>query len=174
MLMVVLILGAWGLNSMQKRRFRRGLPARSIRHPMAITYHTRRRVEFVDTDMAGILHFSTYYRWMESVEHEFFRSHDEAVHGQGEGGMFGYARVSAEASFSAPMRYPEEVEAELTVEELKRSSVTYSFVFRRAVGGEEVARGRMTTVHVGCGEGETSMRAIAIPDRVRRFLGAGA
>ena len=26
------------------------------------------------TDMAGIVHFSNFYKWMEQCEHEFFRS----------------------------------------------------------------------------------------------------
>ena len=33
-----------------------------------------RRVEFCDTDMAGIVHYSNFFRYMEVAEHEFFRS----------------------------------------------------------------------------------------------------
>jgi YbgC/YbaW family acyl-CoA thioester hydrolase len=32
------------------------------------------RVEFTDTDMAGIVHFSSFFRYMEVTEHAFFRS----------------------------------------------------------------------------------------------------
>ena len=32
-----------------------------------------RRVEFRDTDAAGIMHFSTYFTYMEEAEHELFR-----------------------------------------------------------------------------------------------------
>jgi acyl-CoA thioesterase FadM len=35
---------------------------------------TRRRVEFRDTDAAGIVHFSAFFFWMESVEHELLRA----------------------------------------------------------------------------------------------------
>ena len=37
-------------------------------------FTTTRRVEFCDTDMAGIVHFSTFYKWMEQAEHDYFRS----------------------------------------------------------------------------------------------------
>lgn len=37
-------------------------------------FTTRRRVEFSETDMAGIVHFANFYRWMEEAEHDFFRS----------------------------------------------------------------------------------------------------
>ncbi len=32
-----------------------------------------RLVEFYETDLAGITHFSNFYRWMESAEHDFLR-----------------------------------------------------------------------------------------------------
>ena len=38
------------------------------------TFRTTRRVEFRDTDAAGIVHFSAFFFYMESVEHEFLRS----------------------------------------------------------------------------------------------------
>ena len=41
---------------------------------MADPFRTTRRVEFVDTDMAGIVHFSNFFRWMESAEVEFLRA----------------------------------------------------------------------------------------------------
>ena len=34
--------------------------------------HTR-RIEFAETDMAGIVHFANFFRMMETTEHEFFR-----------------------------------------------------------------------------------------------------
>ncbi|MGY8650976.1 MAG: acyl-CoA thioesterase, partial [Verrucomicrobiia bacterium] len=33
-----------------------------------------RRVEFSETDAAGIVHFANFYRYMEYAEHAFFRS----------------------------------------------------------------------------------------------------
>ncbi|MEM9599354.1 MAG: acyl-CoA thioesterase, partial [Acidobacteriota bacterium] len=32
---------------------------------------TRRRIEFADTDMARIVHFSRFFDFMEAAEHEF-------------------------------------------------------------------------------------------------------
>ncbi len=46
--------------------------------PQAFT--TRRFVEFVDTDMAGIVHFSAFFRYMEAAEHELLRSLGLSVH----------------------------------------------------------------------------------------------
>jgi 4-hydroxybenzoyl-CoA thioesterase/acyl-CoA thioester hydrolase len=37
-------------------------------------FHTARRVEFRDTDAAGIMHFSTFFNRMEEAEHELLRT----------------------------------------------------------------------------------------------------
>ena len=42
--------------------------------PARVILRTSRRVEFCDTDMAGIVHFANFFRWMESAEVEFLRS----------------------------------------------------------------------------------------------------
>ena len=41
---------------------------------MAETFKTIKRVEFRDTDAAGLMHFSTYFTYMEEAEHELLRS----------------------------------------------------------------------------------------------------
>ena len=41
---------------------------------MSYEFQITRRVEFSETDMAGIMHFSNYFRFMETAEHAFFRS----------------------------------------------------------------------------------------------------
>ncbi len=46
---------------------------------MANVFHSRRRVEFVDTDMAGIVHFSNFFRWMESAEVDFLHARGLSV-----------------------------------------------------------------------------------------------
>ena len=46
---------------------------------MSAAFTTTRRVEFADTDMAGLIHFTTFFRMMESVEHEFLRALGTAV-----------------------------------------------------------------------------------------------
>ena len=53
---------------------------------MPTPFRTTRRVDFVDTDMAGIVHFSNFFRYMESAEVEFLRARGLTVskHEQGE------------------------------------------------------------------------------------------
>ncbi len=53
---------------------------------MSEAYRTTRRVEFRDTDAAGIVHFSAFFFYMESVEHEFLRQLGLSVHATGGSG----------------------------------------------------------------------------------------
>ncbi|MEQ2009187.1 MAG: acyl-CoA thioesterase, partial [Limisphaerales bacterium] len=41
---------------------------------MASEFKALRRVEFSETDMAGIVHYSNFFKYMETAEHAFFRS----------------------------------------------------------------------------------------------------
>ena len=40
---------------------------------MPCEFKVVRRVEFSETDMAGIVHYSNFFRYMEAAEHGFFR-----------------------------------------------------------------------------------------------------
>ena len=112
---------------------------------MAVSYTTSRRVEFADTDMAGLIHFVTFYRMMESVEHEFLRSLGTSVMSHDENGRCrGWPRLSAECEFHSPAYFEDELAIAVTVEKLGRSSLTLNYEFRR--DETRIASGRMKTV----------------------------
>jgi YbgC/YbaW family acyl-CoA thioester hydrolase len=142
---------------------------------MAHTFRDRRRIEFYETDMAGIVHFSNYFRFMESTEHAFFRSLGLALHHHEGADMSGWARVDARCQYRQPLRYMDEVEVELRVRAKKRSSLAYDFVFRRVgdrngpIEPDEVAHGALEVVHV-TSQGGGPMRASAMPDDVAHAI----
>ena len=129
-------------------------------------FHYRRRVEFADTDAAGILHFSNYFRFMESAEHAFLRSLGVSAHGEVDGVAIGWPRVHATCDYRRPLRFEDEVDVHLVVREKREKSLSYEFVLRKCepdgTPGEEVARGRMTVVCIGIAPG-APMRGVAIP-----------
>jgi 4-hydroxybenzoyl-CoA thioesterase/acyl-CoA thioester hydrolase len=106
---------------------------------------TRRRVEFRDTDAAGIVHFSAFFFWMESAEHELLRSAGIAVVDHGPNGIdASWPRVSATCDYVSAARFGEDLDIEVGVAAVGRTSVTYSFAFSHA--GRSVARGRVVAV----------------------------
>lgn len=111
---------------------------------MAVLFHTTRRIEFADTDMAGIVHFANFFRFMEAAEVEFLRSHGLSVRMQWEGQVIGFPRVSASCDFLRPARFEDVVDITVSVRNVGRKSVTYDFEFAKA--GEVLARGQISTV----------------------------
>ena len=105
-------------------------------------FRTTRIVEFAETDMAGMVHFAEFFRYMEAAEHAFLRSLGLSVVMEIDGGKYGLPRVSAACDYLRPARFGEELTIEVTVVKLGRSSVHYAFEFTR--GGEAIARGRVT------------------------------
>jgi 4-hydroxybenzoyl-CoA thioesterase/acyl-CoA thioester hydrolase len=106
---------------------------------------TRRRVEFRDTDAAGIVHFSAFFVWMESAEHELLRAAGVSVVERGIDGVdCSWPRVAATCEYTAAVRFGDEVDVAVSVEAIGRTSVTYGFVFSHT--GREVANGTIVAV----------------------------
>src|SRR5690606_29194679 len=108
-----------------------GLPAECCRcrafhtfHPfrqMAYRYTYSRPVDFYETDMAGIAHFSNFFRWMEAAEAAFFTSLDASLVEPLDGGaaIRGWPRVRVHCEYHAPVRFGDTLTIELLVKELK-------------------------------------------------------
>ncbi|MBK6017878.1 thioesterase family protein [Streptomyces sp. MBT53] len=106
----------------------------------------RTRVEWIDTDAAGIYHNTTVVRFAEAAEAELMRAYDIP-------GYFPVApRVRYEVEFEASIRFGEEVETRVELIRLGRSSMTFGFEVWRGASGDgprrRAARGSYVTVHV--------------------------
>ena len=134
---------------------------------MSQTFRTRRRVEFGDTDMAGIMHFANFFRYMESAETEFLNSLGLTVAWREEGRRFGLPRVSASCDYSSPARFQDVLDIAVVVEQVGKKSVRYRFEFKR--GDVEIAIGHITAVFCH-GAPDEPLRSAEIPPEMRRKL----
>ncbi len=137
---------------------------------MPFDFKLTRRVEFAETDMAGIVHFANFYRMMEVTEHAFFRSLGFSIHGHDPGSTTGWPRVSARCDFRAPLRFEDEVEIHLLVAEVRTRSIRYVFVFRKVADGTEVARGEVVAVCASVEKATGKLSAVPIPEAVRAAI----
>ena len=128
---------------------------------MSTEYQTKRKIEFADTDMAGIVHFTRFFVFMESAEHEFLRSLGTSVATEWNGNKIGWPRLAASCEYLKPLRFEDEVDIHLRVSKKGTKSLTYQFRFTHQ--GTDVARGEITTVCCITNPGE-KLRAIPIPD----------
>ena len=142
---------------------------------MAAPFRYTRNVDFVETDMAGIVHFSNFFRYMEACETAFYHSLGVPIALFSAGKFAGWPRVQASCEYLAPLRYPDRCEVRMTVREVRTRAVRYGFEFRRIVRGrpaaKPVARGEITAVCVQA-DARGQMKAVRIPARVRARLAA--
>jgi YbgC/YbaW family acyl-CoA thioester hydrolase len=135
---------------------------------MAHEIKLTRRVDFHETDLAGIVHFSNFFRYMEAAEHAFFRSVGLSIHetvpaAPGEA-LLGWPRVHAECDYKRPLKFEDEFEMHFKVLGVKNKSIVYEIVFRK--GTEEIARGKVVAACVTKTADGKGMQAVPIPKRI--------
>jgi len=136
---------------------------------MPCPFVTQRRVEFADTDMAGIVHFARFFNYMEEAEHEFLRSRGLSVVMTHQGRRIGWPRVSATCDFKKPARFEDVLDIHLTLSRIGAKSLTYLAEFQ--LRGEVIASGRLTCCCCLVESGE-AMRPIELPVEIRGILEA--
>jgi acyl-CoA thioester hydrolase len=129
---------------------------------MACEFKVVYRVGFSDTDMAGIVHYSNFFRYMEIAEHAFYRSLGFSVVTRNVDPPVSWPRVHAECEYKLPLRFEDEVEVHMLVSKKKSKSLSYVFRFRKLNGTTsiEVARGSLTVVCVTHSHGKMSSTTI--------------
>ena len=133
-------------------------------------FRVSRTVEFSDTDMAGIVHFANFFRFMEAAEHAYLRACGLSVVTTWEGEKITFPRVSAACDYLRPARFEDELTIEVRVERIGRTSIRYGFAVWR--GEDEIARGHITAVLCRVREGH-ELEPFAFPDELRRRITAG-
>ena len=135
---------------------------------MADQFSISRRVQFAETDMAGVVHFSNYFRWMEEVEHAFFRSVGLSIVMNHQGREIAWPRVAVECEYFGPVRFEEELELRLRVMKVGEKSFTYEVDFMKA--DQQVALGKVTSVCCTMQPQGGGFTAIPIPPEIRAKL----
>jgi YbgC/YbaW family acyl-CoA thioester hydrolase len=133
-----------------------------------MSFTSTRRVEFGDTDMAGIMHFANFFRFMESAETDFLHSLGLTVSWREGGIKWGFPRVSVACDFSKPARFEDVLTIAVAVEKVGAKAVTYRFDFSNQ-RGEAIAVGRITTVFCKS-TGPEHLESVEMPPVIRAKL----
>lgn len=146
---------------------------------MAHCFSQLRRVTFAETDLAGIMHFANFFRWMEETEHAFYRSLGLSVHPMAHGATdtsTGWPRMKASAEYRLPLLFEETVEVELRVAEVRTKAFRYAFRFwknpEHPATRALAATGELVVVAVQATPGTREMKSCAIPEAFRSRIEA--
>jgi YbgC/YbaW family acyl-CoA thioester hydrolase len=126
--------------------------------------HTfRRRVQFYETDVAGIVHFSWFFRYMEEAEHALWREAGLSIHPPDSD--IGWPRVASSFEFYRPLRFEDEFDVHLRIAEMTKKTIRYECTLTK--DGEKLASGTMT---IACVRKKPTMRGIEIPEDIAQRL----
>lgn len=131
-----------------------------------------RQPSFSETDLAGIVHFASFFPYMEDCEHEFYRSLGLSVNAMTdtEGVKIGWPRVNAECNYKKPLHFEEEFKISLSINKISSKTITYSFLFRSLDDQFVYAEGSLVVVCVKFLE--SGMASTEIPDKILNLLPA--
>jgi YbgC/YbaW family acyl-CoA thioester hydrolase len=140
--------------------------------PAQFHFTHRRTVEFADTDLAGIVHFANFFRYVETAEHAFFRSLGFPSHSADGAEHHGWPRLDVSCQFLRPARFEQTLEIGLCIEELRTSSLRYGFwIFGEAADGRSLlAHGRFAIIHVAFTPPARQLQKAPIPAPLRARL----
>ena len=130
-----------------------------------------RRVQFAETDLAGIVHFSWMFRYMEEAEHALWRAAGLSVAVRG--GETGWPRVAAAFNFRNPLRFEDEFEVAVRLADARTRALHYEHTI--VCGSTIIGTGSMTSVcvrHAPDGRMEAAALPADVVERLRRVLDA--
>ena len=129
-------------------------------------------VEWGDCDPAGIVFYPAYFKWSDQATYRLFLKagirRDDISSGQWKEGT---PLVAAECAFKRASQTGETLVIDSHVERFGRSSFRVRHLFRDAASGEVAAEGIETRVWAKKDGDARSLRAVPVPEEVRRKLG---
>jgi YbgC/YbaW family acyl-CoA thioester hydrolase len=128
-------------------------------------YSFRRRVQFYETDVAGLVHFSWFFRYMEEAEHAMWREAGLSIHPPDSD--IGWPRIASSFEFYRPLRFEDEFDVHLRVAEMTKKTIRYECTLTR--NDQKIASGTMT---IACVRKKPTMQGIEIPEDVAKRIHA--
>ena len=133
---------------------------------MAFTYSMP--VRFSDVDHAGIVYFPRFFHYFHVAFEELWRTRigPQAYSELIDRDRVGFPAVKADCEFTAPLRFGDTAEIEVTIPRLGTKSITFRYVIQRSP-----VRALCATGHVTCAVVDLAkFVAVPVPERVRDML----
>jgi YbgC/YbaW family acyl-CoA thioester hydrolase len=125
-----------------------------------------RRVQFHETDAAGLVHFSAFFHYMEEAEHALWREAGLSIFLPG--ADYGWPRLSTSFEYYRPLRFEDEFLDTIRIVAMDRSTIRYECLLSK--GDEKIAKGALTIICVSKRANEP-MKTISIPAEIAARLG---
>ena len=128
-------------------------------------FSARTRVGFSDTDAQGIVYYGRYNPFFDLARVEYLRSLGLLRYeGAGE-----FVMRANDVEYFAPAMFDDELEIQVRVARVGRTSITYEFAAHKLPEGTLTVTAHQTLVYVDLG----ARAALPIPDDYKERLGVG-
>lgn len=134
--------------------------------PDARVFESRLRVQWADVDIAGIMYFASYWRFVELAEMDMFRELGFPYNAVFERYDFWLPRVKAEAEYHAPALMDDWLRLRTHLERVGASSVRWRTVVFNERTGEAGAAFTLTTACMD----RVTKKSKPLPDDIRAAL----
>ena len=101
-------------------------------------------MQFAETDAAGMVHFSVFFRYMEEAEHAVWRAAGMDIFASRE--THSWPRIAAQFDFKQPLNFQDEFEVHTEIAAVTRSTIRWAHVLVR--GEATIGSGTVTAVYV--------------------------
>ncbi len=126
------------------------------------------RVVWADTDAAGVVHYSNYFRFFERTEEEFYRSLNFSFDDTAKKGLW-FPRVEAFCQYKKPARFNDLLEVELAVDDLREKSMKLSFRILNKETSSLLATGYVIVIVADKHTGRSTQMPMEIMEKLRPF-----
>ena len=130
------------------------------------SFKTSLRVTWADTDAAGVVHYSNYFRFFERAEEEFYASLGFTFTDFRDSGMW-LPRVEAFCQYKKPSRYNDVLEIEVSVEDLRERVFRLGFKVTNKASGDLLALGHLVIVTADKQAGKATKIPSSIKEKLR-------
>ena len=122
------------------------------------------KVAWGDTDLAGIVYYPNYYKWMDNATHELFSAMGYPISDLIRQ-KIGLPLLETFCKFSDSVSYSEQIQMISKVVEVKDKTIKMSHEFRKK--DKLLAEGYELRAWISFEQG---MKAVSIPDHIRQAL----
>jgi len=132
---------------------------------MGLEFKQTFRVRWVDTDNAGVMHFSNFLRYVEACEEELYRALGLTFKAIQAKYQITFPRVEVHCRYRAACRFDDLIEVALTVKEVAEKTVTYDFEIVRKHDNKLAADGYLKVIAVN-----SNWKAVQIPAEIAKEI----
>lgn len=123
------------------------------------------RVRWVDTDAAGVMHFTNYLRYFEACEEEFYSSISLPFNDVQKKYGITFPRVETHCVYKAACRFDDFFDVTMRNREVAEKTITWDFQAIRQEDGRMAAEGYIKCIAVNL-----QWKAVALPKQLAEAI----